>query len=333
MKKISHFVLTVFSTCIALAAVSPTLHADTAVPLATWGGPNHINIRHFVPELEKALKERSSGSVTLEHYPGGQIAEDGDMPTAIPTGQVKTGWITVNGWSGTVSDTKVFDAPTGLTMSQMDEIIDQPQGLMYELNEKFKEKNSVLLALADLGPPAIVSNEPLERPEDFEGKKVRVFSQGQAEALEALGASPVSIPFADVYSALQYGTVDAAITGFQGISSQRLYEVTDYALVPASFFGTTMMGWAANKSWLNGLSENDKETVVNAFDVASHSNRKAILDEINELNKSYKEKGMKITRLGPESPQYEAWQTVMEPLLDEALDGVNQDIRDLIQNK
>lgn len=171
MKKISHLVPTIFSTCIALAAVSPTLHADTAIPLATWGGPNHINIRHFVPELEKALKERSSGSVTLEHYPGGQIAEDRDMPTAIPLGQVKTGWITVNGWTGTVSDTKVFDAPTGLTMPQMDEIIDQPQGLMYQLNEKFKEKNSVLLGLADLGPPAIVSSKPLERPEDFKGKK------------------------------------------------------------------------------------------------------------------------------------------------------------------
>src|SRR3546814_11681972 len=55
-----------------------------------------------------------------------------------------------------------------------------------------------------------------------------------------------------VYTAMQYGTIDAAVTGFQGVNSQRLYEVSKYVLVPASFMGMTMMGWAVNKQWQIG---------------------------------------------------------------------------------
>src|SRR3546814_4813633 len=93
-----------------------------------------------------------------------------------------------------------------------------------------------------------------------------------------------------VYTAMQYGTIDAAVTGFQGVNSQRLYEVSKYVLVPASFMGMTMMGWAVNKQWLENMPENDRKALVRSVDIASHSNRKAILDQIGDLTQSYRKK-------------------------------------------
>ncbi|MGF7159110.1 TRAP-type C4-dicarboxylate transport system substrate-binding protein [Rhodoligotrophos appendicifer] len=306
---------------------------ETTVPLATWGGANHIGVRQFVPALEEALKKEQPNTIVLQHFPGGQLAQDKDMPVGIPMGQVKFGWITVNGWSGTVPDTKIMDAPTGLTMAQLDEIIEKPNGLMDVLKTKFEEKNSELLGLADLGPPAVVSKVPLKTPQDFAGKKVRVFSEGQAEAVRSFGGSPVTIPFADVYSAMQYGTVDAAILGFQGVDSQRMYEVSKHVLVPASFLGTTMMGWAANKQWIEGLPEQDRVALEKAVDEASHSNRKAIIAEIDQLTKAYRDRGLEVTILTPDMPEFAAWKEATAPLLKSTLAGLSSDVSALIEAK
>jgi TRAP-type transport system periplasmic protein len=299
------------------------------VPLATWGGANHVGVRQFVPALAQALKDNQPNTIAFRHFPGGQIAQDKDMPIGIPTGQVKFGWITVNGWSGTVPDTKIMDAPTGLTMAQLDELIEKPKGLMSVLQNKFEAKNSVLLGLADLGPPAIVSKVPIKTPEDFKGKKVRVFSEGQAQAVRAFGGSPVTIPFSDVYSAMQYGTVDAAILGFQGVDSQRMYEVSKYVLVPASFLGTTMMGWAANKPWLESLSPTNRAALIKSVDQASHSNRKAIIEEIDTLTKQYRDRGLEVTILTPAMPEFAAWKTATAPLLDRTLKQLSPDVSSL----
>ncbi len=306
---------------------------ETIVPLATWGGANHVGVRQFVPALEQALKDDQPNNIKFQHFPGGQIGQDVDMPVGIPTGRVKFAWITVNGWSGTVPDTKIMDAPTGLTMSQLDALIDKPNGLMPALKTKFDAKNTVLLGLSDLGPPAIVSRVPVKTPGDLKGKKVRVFSEGQAQAIRAFGGSPVTIPFADVYSAMQYGTVDAAIIGFQGVDSQRMYEVSKYVLVPAAYIGTTMMGWVANKQWLQSLPEIDRNALIKAVDQASHSNRKAVVKEIDDLTKSYKDKGMEVTILTPDMPEFAAWKTATAPLLEGILKRLSPDVSALFLAK
>ena len=321
------------ATATALSLSAGAALAQTTVPLATWGGANHVCVRQFVPALEAALKSGKPNTITLQHFPGGQLAQDKDMPVGIPMGQVKLGWITVNGWSGTVPDTRIMDAPTGLTMAQLDGVIDKPNGLMSILQKKFSEKNSVLLGLADLGPPAVVSKVPIKVPSDFAGKKVRVFSEGQAEAVRAFGGSPVTIPFADVYPAMQYGTVDAAIIGFQGVDSQKMYEVSKYVLVPSSFLGTTMMGWAANKPWLDKLPAADKAALIAAVDEASRSNRKAIVAEIDDLTKAYRGRGMEVTILQPDMPEYPVWQKATTPLLKATLAKLSPDVAALFQPK
>lgn len=322
-----------FAGSLALICGSLPALAETVVPLATWGGSSHVGVREFPPAMERALKELQPNTIKFQHFPGGQLAQDKDMPVAIPTGQVKFGWITVNGWSGTVRDTKVMDAPTGLNMAQLDEIVDRQGGLMDQLKKGFQAKNSVLLGLADLGPPAIVSKVPLKTPADFKGRKIRVFSEGTADAVRALGGSPVTIPFADVYTAMQYGTVDAAILGFQGIDSQRMHEVSKHVLVPASFFGTTMMGWAANKPWLDSLPAADRDVFVKAVDKASRHNRDAIRAEIGQLAKLYEDRGMTVTFLSSEMPEYELFKKAFDPVLAASLKQLSPDVAALVTPK
>ncbi len=291
--------------------------AQTPVPLATWGGEKHVINLGFVPALEKALEDLAPGKFKLQNFPNGQLATDKDMPIGIPTGKVKIGLLTVNGWSGTVRDVKAFDAPTGLTMAQLDEVLHK-KGLLELLQASFAEKRATLLGVADLGPPALVSKKKIVSPADLKGVKVRVFSEGQADTLKAFGGIPVTVAFAELYTALQHGTVDAALVGFQGVESTKLYEVTNHALLPASFFGTTMMGWAANPLWLQTIPAADRKTFEEAVSRAASNDRAAIVKEIDTLTAHYQSKKMTVTALEPAMPEYKLWVEATLPMAEKA---------------
>ena len=240
------------------------------------------------------------------------------MPVAIPSGKVKLGWVTLNGWSGMVQDAKIADAPTGLTMDQMAAATDGPDGIKAVLGGELAGKGVKLLAVTDLGPTVIVTNEKVLTPADIAGKKIRVYSEGTAALAQALGAAPVKLPFADVYTALQRGTIDGAITGFQGVQSQKMYEVADFLLVPASFTGTGYQGWVANLDWWEGLPATQRAALEKAIRAAELHSRAKIIEDRQNLAAQYREKGMTVTELTPDMPAYAAWVEATRPLMEEA---------------
>jgi len=74
----------------------------------------------------------------------------------------------------------------------------------------------------------LYSRKPIRDLAALKGVKVRVFGAAQTDFIRALGAEPVSLPVAEVYTALERGTVDAAITGTIAGFSLKWYEVTQY---------------------------------------------------------------------------------------------------------
>jgi TRAP-type C4-dicarboxylate transport system substrate-binding protein len=74
----------------------------------------------------------------------------------------------------------------------------------------------------------IYSRKPVRSPGELKGLKVRVYGTAQAEFARALGMEPVSIAFAEVYTALERGTVDAGFTGTYSGFALKWYEVTKY---------------------------------------------------------------------------------------------------------
>ena len=73
------------------------------------------------------------------------------------------------------------------------------------------------------------STKPIVKPEDFRGLKIRVpVSPLWTSLFKALGSSPASINFAEVYTALQTKTVEAQENPLAIIDTGRLYEVQKY---------------------------------------------------------------------------------------------------------
>jgi TRAP-type C4-dicarboxylate transport system substrate-binding protein len=76
----------------------------------------------------------------------------------------------------------------------------------------------------------IISRKPIRGPEDLKGLKIRVYGAADTDFVRALGMEPVAIAFAEVYTALERGTVDAALTGSYPAFAIKLFEVAKYII-------------------------------------------------------------------------------------------------------
>jgi TRAP-type C4-dicarboxylate transport system substrate-binding protein len=97
-----------------------------------------------------------------------------------------------------------------------------------------QKANAVMLAMAMYPDQAFFSKRPIRKPADFKGLKTRVHSVALASLVAGLGGEPLTVPFAETYTALERGTLDAAITGTKPGFGLRWYEVSKYLVGPIS---------------------------------------------------------------------------------------------------
>ena len=116
------------------------------------------------------------------------------------------------------------------------------------VNETLSKKaGSIALASWPTTGLVLWCGAKVENLGDLKGKTVRVFSGTQADLITALGATAVSMPFAEMAPALQRGVIDCGITGTASGNIAKLPEVTKYVYALNT-------GWApqiriVNESW------------------------------------------------------------------------------------
>lgn len=143
----------------------------------------------------------------------------------------------------------------------------------------------------------LFTKKPVKGPADLKGLKVRVYGTAQTELARALGMEAVSIPFAEVYTALERGTVDAGITGTYPGFALKWFEVTKY-LVDIGH-GPVGAAFVVSKKTWDKLSPEIKTIVTKLGEDFSERGwelgRRTTQEGIDENRK----KGMELIALSP----------------------------------
>jgi TRAP-type C4-dicarboxylate transport system substrate-binding protein len=116
---------------------------------------------------------------------------------------------------------------------------------------------------------AIFSKRPLRTVENFKGLKVRVHSVALGSLIAGLGGQPLTIPFAEAYTALERGTLDAGITGTKPGFGRRWYEVTKYIVGPISMrphvaLSINKSSWQRLPADIQKIPKEEAEQIVEA---------------------------------------------------------------------
>ena len=177
--------------------------------------------------LAEELPKRTNGQVTLEVVSLPEIGLTGfELVRVTRAGLVDVSDIILAYVAGDVPLIEGVDLP-GLFPS-MDASVKAHVEFMAALKKSEDKLGGVVLGGYLWPGQYIFSRKPVKGPADLKGLKIRVYGTAQTEFARALGMEPVSIAFAETYTALERGTVDAAFTGTYPGFSLKFYEVTKF---------------------------------------------------------------------------------------------------------
>lgn len=123
--------------------------------------------------------------------------------------------------------------------------------------------NAKVLTLWPFGPQVFYCNRPVRSVDDFRGLKIRSFTPTMSAMLQQLGATPVTLSFPEVYSALGNKVVDCGVTSPNSGNTGKWPEVTTH-YVPISVSGS-VQGHFINLNYWNRFTPEDQQKLLAAF--------------------------------------------------------------------
>jgi tripartite ATP-independent transporter DctP family solute receptor len=296
-------IITVLSLILVVLAFLGTYAEARALKLSFNVAPTSTWAKG-AERFKELVEERSNGAYTIEIYPNAVLANGNDrVEMEMTQAGVIDFMIKSTIWlSGLKEEFMALSMPWMFPdLTYPNKVMESPTG--QELANSLREFNLEPLAWGNGGLFQLYSNRgPIITPEDVKGLKVRVPGVKVFTAIfEEIGAVPVAMSFAEVFSALQAGTVEGGTSPIPLIWSSRFYEVSKYvSIINFSWDG---LGLIASHALWNGLSKEDQEMFAKAAQEAMMYQREVAANVEDDLSAQMRELGITITELSEDQLQ------------------------------
>jgi tripartite ATP-independent transporter DctP family solute receptor len=239
------------------------------------------------------IKKRSNGRYDIQVFPASTLGKESDINQGLTLGTVD---IILTGASFAANSYKP------LAISYFPFIFrDAEHQLKYANSEVFRDlasgydkaSGNHIVALNYYGARHVTSNRPIAKPEDMKGLKIRVPDAPAYLAFpKALGANPTPIAFAEVYLALQNGTVDAQENPLPTIEAKKFYEVQKNISLTGHIVDS-LLTVVSGQLW-NKLSDADKKIFSDVMHEAAEKTGREIIASEARLTSEFKKKGINV---------------------------------------
>jgi TRAP-type C4-dicarboxylate transport system substrate-binding protein len=165
----------------------------------------------FVTEMRQAGKNidsRTEGRVRLKFYPGGVMGNDKTVMRKMRIGQIHGAALPSGPLASVFPDIEIYSLP--LFFRDYGEVEHVREHIDKKLKAGLTDAGFTTLAISDGGFAYLFSRSAIQSVEDLPKSKIWIPEDDimSQTALELAGASPIPLPTADVYTALQTGLID-----------------------------------------------------------------------------------------------------------------------------
>ncbi len=225
---------------------------------ATWQPPQYPNNTLVFEPFIQEVEQKTEGRVKMYLQPGSVLVGGGETFDAVATGMVDMGFSLPAYTPGRFPLTTILEFPFMFSSSLQ---ANQAAAELYKNNAAFqKEYDEVkVIYVGATDTAALVSAKPVETLEDFKGLRVRTPGPVQNDMINAFGGTPVSMPYPEVYDAMQRGVVDATFGPQTAIYPFNLHEVSSH-IVLVDFYATPLYVVMNKASW-NKISPADQAVI------------------------------------------------------------------------
>ena len=239
------------------------------------------------------IKKRTNGKYDIQVFPASTLGKESDINQGLQLGTVD---IIISGLSFAArSYPRIGVGYYPYTFRDPEHLLKFAKSDVFkELAEGYKQKTGIqTVAITYYGARHSTSNKLFKTCDEMKGLKMRVPDVPAYMALpRACGANPTPIAFAEVYLALQNGTVDAQENPLPTIEAKKFYEVQKNIILTGHILDSVATQIAPHV-WTK-LSDADKKIFTDVMQEAATNATADVKKRENELVNEFTKKGLNV---------------------------------------
>ena len=292
----------------ALVAINGAITLGTAPPPPPhnpWDPPmrrpslnGRMSMKSSEPYHTQALwaaeeiKKRTDGRYEIGVFPASQLGNENQINEGLGLGTVDIIY-TGTSFAGSIHKPLAISGAPFMLRDFNHWKAYRDSKLFRDIAKGYEDKTKhKVVALTYYGERMVTANKEIKKPEDMKGMKLRVPPAPLYLMLaKSVGANATPIAFAEVYLALQQGTVDGQENPLPTIMAKKFYEVQSHIMLTGHII-ESLLTIVGSHVW-SKLSDADKkvfeEVLAQAASKASdeiRASEQKIADELRKLGKT-----------------------------------------------
>ncbi len=245
---------------VALQAAPPG--KPIVAKLADILSPEHPHTRTWQFFAER-VKAKTGGRVEIQVSHSAQLGQTKELYQSVQMGSIQMAKIPTAFASEWIPEVKVFDLPyLFASRAELWRVLASPVGERFQ-NEIYGRQGMVGLMWVDDGCRSVYARQPVRRPADLAGLKIRVQpSDIHLDTLKAMGGIPTPMAFGEVYLALQQKVLDGAENSPVLFWTSKHWEVAKCYSLTEQFWSVSSL--VVNAAWWNKLPEDVRNQIREA---------------------------------------------------------------------
>ena len=208
---------------------------------------NHV-VKNVLERWASEVEKKSEGRIKVEKFFGGSLHDSTESITALKNDITDLTEVWAGYYPGQFEMSNIEYLPQMAPNAYVAALIGEELYADY-LKEEFETLGVQLAFMGAYSNKVFITKEPVRSLEDLKGMNIRAGNPIETKYLQALGATPVSLPSSEVYTGLERGMIGGAHYHISGGTSFRLFEVTDYVTLNGAEASSTLSFGFNPKTW------------------------------------------------------------------------------------
>lgn len=271
----------------------------------------------------KKVSERSGGKIKVRTFPNGVLGGDVQVLSSLQGGVIEMMTWNAGLMLNHVTDFGILDFPFLYTdTAKVDAMLDGEVGKM--LTDQLPEQKLVGLAFWELGVRNLTNNKrPVEKLEDIAGLKIRAQQSPLfLDVWRALGANPTPLPFTEVHTALETGTVDGQENPAALILASKFNEVQKYMSLTRHNYNPQIV--LIGETFWDTLNDDEKKLLTDVAMEVRLEQRKISREADSKAIAELEASGMQVNKVS--DAEIARIQETVRPVVDKYAAKINPEL-------
>ncbi|BCG87143.1 C4-dicarboxylate ABC transporter substrate-binding protein [Mesorhizobium sp. 113-3-9] len=264
--------------------------AETTLRLAHASSPDSL-INKAIEKFAAEVADTTKGSVKIQIFPNAQLGDEGPIADGVGAGSIDIGL----GGAVDAIDPRLNVLSLPFLFRDADNVhkfLDSDQG--QKVQRLGEDRGYLMLGVLDSGFRQFATSKAIVTPADLAGVKIRTPPNPVILAtMKELGALAESIPFGQVYTALQSHVVAAVEPEMRDYYDSKWYEVVKNLSI--SNYIWTANWWYMNKDKFETLTPDEQAALKKSASDTVAWYRSELTATYAETQKKLEEKGVTVT--------------------------------------